>query len=625
MASERSVLLLSDDRAMCRTLKPLLSGSGFSVEVQAPGRSPLRQIRDASSTLALLDINVDTVGLELLRRLEGGRAWGDTPLIVISEQADLEFELLDIFDFLAKPIDRDRLRKDLELVIEHRPSGTSGPYPPISPKELGTFQDLINQSSGLYFDDRNQKILERGLMRRMRAVRAHSYSHYLNYLHRHAESRGELKKLLALLTVGETYFFRYLAQFEALKSTIIPELIERNTKTRHLRLWSAGCSTGEEPYSLAILLHEHFPQLADWCIDIIGTDINHRSLKKARSGSYNARALRVMEPAQIKRYFLPEGSGYRLRPEIASRVQFAHLNLQTDTYPSSDHGTDNVDLIFCRNVMIYFSLPTVRQILKRFHDCLSEARYLFLGHSESLASITNAFDRVSCEGGFFYRRAESRRTQTQPRAPSSASPSQPPILPQRGRPSTVAPRPTARVERPEPKTPTTINLEETLNAAKDAFRREDFQTASQKYDIVLRQDPAHIEALLGKGFIAANNAEYDLALDYCRRVLTADDLTVPAYYLQGLVLELREDLVAAIQEYRKAILLEMDFVMPHFNLSKIYQRLGRNKDARRELLNTRRLLEQLPAEVLVPHSGGLSREVFLEVCREDLELTGSEP
>jgi chemotaxis protein methyltransferase CheR len=134
--------------------------------------------------------------------------------------------------------------------------------------------------------------------------------------------------------------------------------------------------------------------------------------------------------------------------------------------------------------------------------------------------------------------------------------------------------------------------------------------------------PEHVGAMVGKGFILANEGRYELALEACERALAADDLRPEVYFLRGLICELQDDLDGALSEYRKALLLDMEFIMPHYNLCKVFSRLGRTRDARRELNNTVRLLEKTPDEAIIPHSGGLSRAVFLEVCRDDAGQLG---
>jgi len=322
-----------------------------------------------------------------------------------------------------------------------------------------------------------------------------------------------------------------------------------------------------------------------------------------------------MDPQMIDRYFTPEGSGYRLDKQIRDRVRFAHLNLQTDPYPDRNNGTADVDIIFCRNVMIYFRTGTIETFLRSFYQCLKPRSYLFLGHSESLASITTAFSRLSCDGGFFYQRREAssippdttqQSSLPEPAVSEAVYSKAPPPAEQTSR--------VQNVEKAEKDRPEADFLE-----AERAFQREDFKTAKQKYDIVLRQNPRHVGALLGKGFLHANRSEYDKALLHCREVLDIDDLTASAYFLLGLIRDFRGETTRAMEEYRKAVMLDIDFIMPHYNLGKIYQRMGRERDAGRELDNTVRLLEKLPDEGLIPYSGGLSKEVFLEICREDRE------
>lgn len=608
------VLIIDDDRHSCRELAEAVERRGFAVQCVTHGDNPVGLIRELHPDVVVLDISpTEDRGLDTLRRLETSRTLQKVPIIVLSRQADLEYELLDAFDFLPKPVDRERLLEDLDLLVRNPSRSATAPYPPLAEEERLRFQDYLIRHSGLHFEERNLKTLERGLMRRMRALRSVGYREYFQYLEKFAERRQELKKLLGLLTIGETYFFRYLAQFEGLWQKVLPELILRNRDSRTLRLWSAGCSTGEEPYTMAILLEEHFPELRDWDVRILGTDINHRALKKAREGFYRPRALRITEPHYLRRYFRPVGSGYELAPHLRKQVRFDYLNLQTGAYPAAENGTAEVDLIFCRNVMIYFRLSTIRQIVERFTRCLCPGGYLFLGHAETLTNISDRFRRVTWTGGFFYRLGAEPGEAAEPERPvfdpslapaRPAVPALPPELPKRAVP--VPPAPPA----PDP--------EEAFQEAREAFFREDFSVAAGKYDIVLRHSPRHVGALVGKGFILANRGDYHGALEYCARALQVDDLTADAYFLSGLIRELEENWAAAAAEYRKALLLDLDFIMPHYHLSRVYRRLTKMRDALRELVNTMRLLEKTAEEAIIPLSGGLSREVFLEVCREEL-------
>jgi chemotaxis protein methyltransferase CheR len=613
------VLIIDEDRELCRGLTGALCKAGCQVECLTTRESHFQAVRELAPDLVVLDVSLpEAHGLETLRQLETHRSTRRIPVIVTSRHEELEYELLDAFDFLPKPLDERRLLEDIALLAQSDHPGRAELFPSMGEKDLALFQNFLVTHSGLHFDQRNIRILERGLMRRMRAVGVRDYAAYHRYLEKYGESRQELKKLLGLLTVGETYFFRYLAHFEALIRSVLPELLARHDARRTLRIWSAGCSTGEEPYSIAMVLLEHFPQLADWNIHILGTDINKRALRRAREGVYGVRALRVTDPLYREKYFQQVGSSYVLDPRVRNLVRFSYLNLQTGAFPATENGTAEIDLLFCRNVMIYFGIATTRRIVERFVDCLRPEGYLFLGHAETLSHISDCFQRLQQGSGFYYRLRGEQEPPVETPRPARAAP---PIPPPRPQPVMRAPEPPPRPAAP-PAPPPAPDLAELFARGEQEYNRENFKTASQCYDTILRHAPQHVGALVGKGFILANEGRYGEALDRCALALEIDDLCPAAYFLRGLILELSEDPVGALAEYRKALLLDMGFIMPHYNLSKVFWRLGRAADARRELKNTIRLLERAADEAIIPYSGGLSRAVFLEVCREDATQFG---
>lgn len=621
MSDERFlVLIIDEDHELCRALSATVADAGCQVECLLTTEGHYQAIRQLAPDLVILDISMpESTGLETLRRLGVHRSTKKIPVIVTSRQAELEYELLDAFDFLPKPIDQRRLLEDIALLKANRQERGLG-YGPMNEEELALFQEYLLIHSGLHFDQSNIKILERGLQRRMRAIGAKDYGDYHRYLEKYGESRQEQKKLLGLLTVGETYFFRYLAHFDALVHHVLPELIVRNRTQRSLRIWSAGCSTGEEPYTLAMTLREHFPVLDDWDVQILATDINKVALRRARQGVYGPRALRVTDPACREKYFQRAGSAYVVDPRIRDMVRFAYLNLQTGAFPSVDNGTCNVDILFCRNVMIYFQLATSRRIVEKFSRCLSPGGFLFLGHAETLINISDRFQRQHQAGGFYYRLREEGDAGHGAAVPAPSPPVAPVSLPP---PQPALPLPPPVLSLP-PAAPEAADLQELFARAEQEFNRENFRTASQDYDTILAHLPKHVGAIVGKGFILANEGRYEQALEACEQALEVDDLRPEVYFLRGLICELQNDLTGALSEYRKALLLDMAFIMPHYNLSKVFWRLGRQRDARRELNNTIRLLEQTADEAIIPHSGGLSRAVFLEVCRDDAGQFGQQ-
>lgn len=614
------VLIVDEDQELCHTLSPIIAAAGCQVQCLQAGSGHFHIIRQMSPNLVILDVSMpESAGLETMRRLAAHRATKKIPVIATSHQSEIECELLDAFDFLPKPIDRRRLIEDIALLKSSQHVHGLG-YGTMGDNELHLFQEYLLTHSGLHFDHSNLKILERGLQRRMRAIGARDYKDYLTYLERHGESRQEQSKLLGLLTVGETYFFRYLAHFDALIHHAIPELIERNWQRRSLRIWSAGCSTGEEPYTLAILLREHFPQLGDWDVQILATDINKSALRRARHGVYGARALRVTDPAYRNKYFRQIGGSYQVDAKIREMVNFTYLNLQTGEFPSPDNSTEDTDILFCRNVMIYFRLGTTRRIVEKFSRCLRPGGFLFLGHAETLINISDRFNRRHEAAGFYYQLREegsSSKNATTPAAPTTTF-HLPPML----TPSALPAPAIAILQQPAPAA--SADLNKLYLQAEQEFNRENFKTASQFYDTILRHLPQHVGALVGKGFILANEGRYDEALETCKRALAIDDLRPEIYFLRGMIGELQNNLEDAIREYRKALLLDIEFIMAHYNLSKLFRRLGRRRDARREHNNTVRLLEKADDEAIIAYSGGLSRAVFLEVCRNEANQFGEQ-
>lgn len=594
---------------LCGDLLPALNAAGFEVHCIAAGDAPLPPVRATDCDVLILGIELPSPqGLERLRRFECGRLSRQVPVIVVADRPELEYELPDAFDFLNSPVDLPRLLAGIRRAGSmHRLE--LGALQPLEDLDLGLFQNFLVQHSGLHFDQRNLRILQHGLTRRMRALGLRTYREYFAHLETFRESRRELKKLLSLLTVGETYFFRYLAHFEALRHQLLPELIERNRERRSLRLWSAGCSTGEEPYSLAILLRTHFPQLRDWNLRILATDINHRALNQARQGVYGPRSLRVTDPALVNTWFEPRGHEFVLDPRIREMVDFRYLNLQTGCYPDAREDIADFDIIFCRNVLIYFRQATSRKVVAGFARSLAPAGSLFLGHAETLVHLSQEFRRETYQRNFYYRLPAAAQLAVETPAPGET----PAVL----QPNS-SPAPCTQAQESAPQ-PASFDVNELYQRGLEAFHREEFAVAEACFAQILAEDERHCGALVGSGFVFANRGDLAQARTCCERALEADDLSAQAYFLKGLLLELEECWHEAREEYRKALLIDLDFIMPHFHLGAIYERLGQAAAARREIRNSLRLLERLPNETLVPLSGGLTREVFLEVCRDQLD------
>ncbi|HZZ86038.1 MAG TPA: protein-glutamate O-methyltransferase CheR [Anaeromyxobacteraceae bacterium] len=273
--------------------------------------------------------------------------------------------------------------------------------PVMSAEEFRLLRDLIYDHCGLFFRDEMRYLLERRLAPRLQVHGLQGFKDYHHFLRYDVGRRAELDVAAEILTTNETYFFREPHQLRAFSEEILPILAQERRRERRLRIWSAGCSTGEEVYTIAILLRSS--GLFDgWDVDIFGSDLARRVLALARAGVYGANAFRNEEAEAMRRWFRPvDGGKLAILDAVRKDVSFSHLNL-LDEGMMSLVGT--VDVIFCRNVMIYFDLPARKRVVRSFRDKLEEGGFLLLGHSESLLNVTADFELVHFKNDLVYRK-----------------------------------------------------------------------------------------------------------------------------------------------------------------------------------------------------------------------------
>jgi len=263
-------------------------------------------------------------------------------------------------------------------------------------------RDFIHGYCGIYFDDDSKFLLERRLTRRLEQRQLRSFEEYYHFLRYDRKREEELAVLVDNLTTNETYFFRESPQLRAFSEEILPEMREVLADRKVIRIWSAGCSTGEEPYTIAILLLESGDWWRDWQVEILGSDINQRVLHTARKGVYKKSAHRVTSPEMLAKYFIEEEKGnYRIADRVRELVSFSYLNL-LDPYKTS--LISNMDVIFCRNVIIYFDKEAKKKVIESFYEKLRKGGYLLLGHSESLINISNAFALRTLKNDMVYQK-----------------------------------------------------------------------------------------------------------------------------------------------------------------------------------------------------------------------------
>ncbi len=264
-------------------------------------------------------------------------------------------------------------------------------------------RDFIYQKSGIYFPENKKYLLESRLKQRLSALNLDNYEEYFHKLN-NGFAREELHRLFDAITINETYFFRNEAQLNALRQLVIPELIPKamQSPTKSIRLWSAACSSGEEAYTLALIMKEEFlPKYPGLRAEVLGTDINTQVLDVAQKGIYREYAVRKVPPRYLNKYFQKQGTYYAIHPEIKQMVRFAHVNL-FDQFAMK--RIQNVDVIFCANVLIYFDEKSKRKVVSYLYDSLKPNGYLFLGYSESLHGISHAFKPIHFEKTMVYKK-----------------------------------------------------------------------------------------------------------------------------------------------------------------------------------------------------------------------------
>ncbi len=277
------------------------------------------------------------------------------------------------------------------------------PRPTMTPEQYRLLRELVYEHSGLTFGEDMMFVVERRLSPRLQYHGLPDFAAYHRFLRYDPGRRMELEAAVEALTTNETYFYREPQQLRAFAEEVLPGLARENARRRRLRIWSAGCSTGEEVYTLAILLARS-GLFAGWDVDVFGSDISRRVLAVARAGAYGPHAFRIGESEYLRPWFRADGGKSHVREEIRRLASFGHLNLLD---PGATKLVPVVDAIFCRNVMIYFDLPARKRVVRAFHDKLREGGYLFLGHSESLIQVTTDFELVHLRHDLVYRKPRS--------------------------------------------------------------------------------------------------------------------------------------------------------------------------------------------------------------------------
>ncbi len=465
---------------------------------------------------------------------------------------------------------------------------------------LSRLSDFLEAQLGLHFPRPRWRDLERGIAAAARESGYAQAKAYIDWLLAAPLTRTQIEGLARHLTVGETYFFREKRSLDILAQQILPELLQARAQTeRHVRVWSAGCCSGEEPYSIAMLLHGLIPDLEKWNLTILATDINPQFLRKAAQGVYGAWSFRDTPGWIRERYFTKRQDGrFEIQPRIRRMVSFSYLNLAEDAYPSLLNGTNAMDVVLCRNVLMYFAEARARKVVGKLHRALVDGGWLITSPTETSSVQFSAFSAVEFPGAFLYRRmaaGEARSVAVRHQSPWHEG--------EAAAAHTPAPA--------EPQEPVVFDV------ALSAFAPEISQQAGaeEATQAEVADSRGHDERDRPwiKARACADEGRLAEAIVWCEQAVAADKLNPAHYFLLAAICQEQGQIERAERALGRALYLEPDFALAHFALGNLCLSGGRQRDARRHFGNALSLLRACPAEALLPEADGLSAGRLAEI------------
>lgn len=499
---------------------------------------------------------------------------------------------------------------------------------------IDCFRDLILQQTGLNIRAKDRDSLRQSIAARMRACQLDRPDAYYEVLCSSADASSpprlttvqrdrEWHALVQLLTTGESYFFRDRQQLALLERKILPEIVRQKRREHDpqlpgkpsLKIWSAGCSSGEEAYSVAILVKQLLPDLNQWDVCILGTDLNLAYLDKARAGIYREWSFRQVHPDIKHQYFRQRGAEYEILPDIRKMVTFRPGNLVKDEFPNLTNHLFDMDIIICRNVFIYFDAPRIAAVLHKFHQTLNASGYLIAGHAELQGLDLSQFSVQSLPGSVVYQKKGGRQHLTgyrkqiraafQPfetvvqtpadRAPISSAPLN--LVPETARSplesltievgkygqqvdSTSAslapefadiPNAIAPITSPEIRlTSNSPDLDNEFQRARDLFERDDYPAATALAENLARSQPHRAEAHVLLARIHANCGSTSAAIHACEQALEIDPRSAAALHIWARVAEEQGNISEAKKCLKKIIYLHPESIAAYLDLATIY-------------------------------------------------------
>jgi chemotaxis protein methyltransferase CheR len=498
------------------------------------------------------------------------------------------------------------------------------------------FRGIVASRLGLNFDDSKLAFLADVLNRRRDTI-GQSSAAYLGRLESPSQSREELRALAAELTVNETYFFRNPDQFRAMMHNVLPSRMAARAGLRHIRVLSAGCASGEEAYSISIILRENILD-PSWTISIRAVDISPAMLAKAKRARYSAWALRETQPQIQRRWFSRDGAEFVLDRAIREAVVFEESNLVEDD--PDLWKAQSYDVVFCRNVIMYLTPETARAVVGRIARSLVPGGYLFLGHAETLRGLSQDFHLEHTHDTFYYRNKDAAElVQRQPEysraLTAGAGLEILPALVEDGATWVDAIRRAAeriqtlsdnsQVHHSGKSKASPVQVASHRAQLLDLLGQERFDDALAFAQTLPPESTADPDSLLLRAALLTHAGQLQGAETACNELLCIDEMSAGAHYLLALCMEGRGDGAAAAEHDRVAAYLDPAFAMPRLHLGLLARRAGDRASARIEFGRAVTLLQREDSLRLLLFGGGFRREALVALCRAEFVACGGQP
>lgn len=485
---------------------------------------------------------------------------------------------------------------------------------------LKSLMETIEETLGLYFPREKWGDLERALLSVCSETGYESIDLFAGRIIGCLLDRNEMEALASALTVGETYFFRETGSLKALEYHILPEIVNKAAvKGRRIRIWSAGCATGEEPYTVAMIIKNVIPDIDGWDIKILATDINMQFIKRALAGVYGAWSFRDVPHFITDKYFVKKSENrFELKDEIKEMVSFSYLNLMDNSYPSVLNETNGMDVILCRNVLMYFSGDNIKKVVSKVHSALNEGGYFIVSQTELSEYYFHDFRSLSYPGAVIYQKDSFRKIQND---------IIPPVFPgSEIKRETLNPRSEPEVSVISGYTSPSMDKSFTENHPADVhdasdeiadiiklYQEGEHEAAVNKlvhYVADVRDNP-DAYALLSR--IYADKGMPEDAVRYCLEAVKIDGLNPGYHFLLASIYKETGNLADAVSSLRNVIYLNPGFIMAYYNLGIIA--LGQNKsgDAGKNFDTALSLLKKIRPDEDVPESGGIPADRLAEI------------